>query len=124
MVGNFDHLEAGLGRSAVRTDPVLGNVGPTRARCDTMLGQATCLVIGEAAAGAQILLHADLVASVKMGETDEVRRLRPHRPRRVRARPAGRPAAAPDRTLRAGALSPPLTVRPTCHTARLRALAP
>src|SRR5260370_8539389 len=99
MVGNFDHLEAGLGRYAVRTDPVLGNVGPTRARCDTMLGQATCLVIGEAAAEAQILLHADLVASVKTGETDEVRRLRPQGPRRDPSPPPIPPPAAPSRAL-------------------------
>src|SRR5262249_30824331 len=92
-------------RSAIRTDPVVGNVGPSRPGSDAVLGQPARLVVREAAAETQILLHADLVASSPEGETHEVRHLRPHGSRRLRSRPAVRLPAAPDRALRAGGLS-------------------
>src|SRR3984957_11907563 len=88
-----------------------------------MLGQAACLIIGKAAAEAEILLHEDLVAAVKTGETNEVRRLRPHGPRRVRPRPAIRRAAAADRALRAGGLPRLSPGRASCDAARHGTLA-
>src|ERR1700754_511409 len=48
----LDHVEVALGRAALGTDPVVRNVSPSRAGCQTFVRIAHCFVIDVAASPA------------------------------------------------------------------------
>src|SRR5690606_10169629 len=62
-VSGFDHLEFAFRRATKRTDPVIGNISPARARCDSFIRQPFRLVIDEAAGRAKpslVIAHPHL----------------------------------------------------------------